>query len=871
MRKKLTYTRKEKTLLRQLFIGGFVVGLLFSLYAVFTLASAIQDVPFGQNKFSYMNDTYPVIYIAWIIPFLFGGIAYYFATIFFLKKKEYERNLNKKNEIITNNALFAKSIGEGDFDNVDFGKLNKTDLLTKSLIMMRNNLIKNNEIEKRNIWINEGKEAISVELRKHSDLNELSFNVLKKIIDYCDLIQGRFYIYDDKEEQFNLSAAYAYKRKKFIRQHFKIGEGLIGQAVFERLSIYRTEIPEKYVSISSGIISDKKPGSLFIMPLISEDKVHGIIEIADIQNHIPGKVRELMESLSTIIGQVLFSVRVNMNTEKLLHEAQVLTEELRENEEELQQNAEEMRMTHEELERSNAELERQVQEVESSKTRLHSLLENASEIITIFDTNGKIKYESPSSEYILGFKNEDSIGTDPLLRISQDHIPLVKQKIQELYKYPNKTVTYTFKHLKKDGSEVWVETTGKNMLNNLAIEGLIFNTRDITLQMMAEKDRRLKGQMQALSENSPDLIIRFGRFGKFHYINPKVEEYLGFKAKELQAKKLSETSIESGIKEFFTDRIEVTKATLQKSEIEYEMHLGNKNKFLKVSCIPEFNDEKELESILLVAHDISDIKAIEKEITEKNLKLTESINYAQRIQTAILPKEDILNQYFKDSFMFYKARDVVSGDFPWFKKNENGLYLAAVDCTGHGVPGALLSFIGYFLLNDIVNSNPQAKASDILDIFDKEVKRTLKQDKGSRNTRDGMDIAFCQFNNDLDKLYYAGAHRPLYILRDKELIHISGNRRAIGGITPKKKIKDFVLHEIDLKKGDRIFIFSDGLSDQFKEGSFEKFQEKQVRKIISDNYNVDFKEMHTIFADSLAEWQGNYRQIDDILLIGIEI
>lgn len=871
MRKKLKYTRKEKTLLRQLFIGGFVIGLLFSLYAVFTLASAIQDVPFGQDKFSYMNDTYPVIYIAWIIPFAFGGIAYYFATIFFLKKKEYERNLNKKNEIITNNALFAKSIGEGDFDNVDFGKLNRTDLLTKSLIMMRNNLIKNNEIEKRNIWINEGKEAISVELRKHSDLNELSFNVLKKIIDYCDLIQGRFYIYDDKEEQFNLSAAYAYKRKKFIRQHFKIGEGLIGQAAFERLSIYRTEIPENYVSISSGIISDKKPGSLFIIPLISEDKVHGIIEIADIQNHIPGKVRELMESLSTIIGQVLFSVRVNMNTEKLLHEAQVLTEELRENEEELQQNAEEMRMTHEELERSNAELERQVQEVESAKTRLHSLLENASEIITIFDTNGRIKYESPSSEYILGFKNEESIGTDPLLRVSKDHIPLVKQKIQELYQSPSKTVTYTFKHLKKDGSEVWVETTGKNMLNNPAIEGLIFNTRDITLQMMAEKDRRLKGQMQALSENSPDLIIRFGRLGKFHYTNPKVEEYLGFTAKELQAKTLPETSIESGIKEFFTDRIEVTKATLQKSEIEYEMHLDNKNKFLKVSCIPEFNDEKELESILLVAHDISDIKAIEKEITEKNLKLTESINYAQRIQTAILPKEDILNQYFKDSFMFYKARDVVSGDFPWFKKNENGLYLAAVDCTGHGVPGALLSFIGYFLLNDIVNSNPQAKASDILDIFDKEVKRTLKQDKGSRNTRDGMDIAFCQFNNDLDKLYYAGAHRPLYILRGQELIHISGNRRAIGGITPKKKIKDFELHEIDLKKGDRIFIFSDGLSDQFKEGSFEKFQEKQVRKIISDNYNVDFKEMHTIFADSLAEWQGNYRQIDDILLIGIEI
>jgi PAS domain S-box-containing protein len=865
------YSKQETILLKQLFAGGLIIGLLFTAYILFTVYSTIENVPQGVNKAIYMHESHPSLFIAWLIPLILGSTAYYFATVFFKKKNHYEYKLEKKNNIITNNALFAKSIGEGDFEKSDFGNLNKDDLLTRSLIMMRNNLVKNREKETTNIWINEGKEIISDELRKHNDLKELSFNVIKKILDYCDITQGRFYIYDEESENFNLTAAYAYKRKKFIYQSFKTGEGLIGQAAYERLSIYRTEIPEGFVSITSGIITDKKPGSLFIMPLISESKVQGIIEIADIKDFIPQKVISLMEDLGPIIGQVLFSVQVNLNTEKLLHEAQVLAEELKENEEELQQNAEEMRMTHEELEKSNNELERQIQEVESAKTRLHSLLENASEIITIFDARGKIKYESPSAEKILGFNPEKVIGMNATERIPNEFLSLVKSNFVKLHKYPNEKVTYTFKHYTSTGSEIWMETTGKNMLDNPAIEGLIFNTRDITLQMMAEKDRRLKSQMQALSENSPDLIMRFGRKGKFHYANPKVEEYLPYKPEELLGLNIDEINISDEFRTFIKERINSTSNVLKKQETEFEIMIDSVNHYLKVSSIPEFNEEKELESILIVAHDISDIKAIEKEIIEKNLKLTESINYAQRIQTAILPKDDILSKYFSNSFIFYKARDVVSGDFPWFKQNENGIYLAAVDCTGHGVPGALLSFIGYFLLNDIVNQNPKAKAAEILTIFDKEVKRTLKQENGSRNTRDGMDIAFCQFSNDLKKLYFAGAHRPLYIQRGDELIHISGNRRAIGGITPKKKAKDFVLHEIDLLKNDRIFIFSDGLSDQFKEGSFEKFQEKQVRNIISSNPNVDLKEMHTIFAEKLANWQGNYRQIDDILLIGIQI
>jgi PAS domain S-box-containing protein len=864
-------TFRENAFVLQIVTGGFIIGLLLGIFFIFSIASTITEVPDELSKFKYMHQQFPSIYLAWLLPVLFSATGYYFANMFIQRKKQYEQILDEKNTIITNNALFAKSIGEGDFDNTTFGALNKQDLLTRSLYLMRENLIRNKEIEQRNIWINEGKEHISIELRKNTDLESLSFNVLKELVDFCGLIQGRFYIWNSEESTLNLSAAYAYKRKKYINQVFKIGEGLIGQAAFERQSIYRVEIPAEYVSITSGILGDKKPGSLFIMPLISEQQIQGVIEVANIQDHIPSKVIELIEQLGPIIGQVLFSVSVNEKTEKLLEEAQILTEELRENEEELHQSAEEMRMTHEELAKSNEELELQIQEVEASKTRLHSLLQNASEIISIYDDRGRIKYISPSVEQILGFSPTEMLGKSSINKIHKEYVGKVKESFIELYNNPQKTLSYTFKHLKKDGSEVYVETTGRNMLDNPAIGGLIFNTRDISIQRIAEKDRRLKSQMQALSENSPDLIIRFSKKGKFHYCNPKVQEYLGYSPTELQGKNIDEVDISANLVEFLHERIDSTIERLRKLEIEFTIKTLEKEKILKVSSIPEYNDEKELETILVVAHDLTEIKAIEKEIIEKNNKLTESINYAQRIQTAILPKPSILNKKFADSFVYYVPRDVVSGDFPWYKETQHGIYLAAVDCTGHGVPGALLSFIGYFLLNNIVSINTTAKAAEILELFDHQVKATLQQDNGNVSTRDGMDIAFCQFSPDLSKLYYAGAHRPLYVVRNGELMHFSGDRRAIGGVMSKKRSKEFSLHEIDLQKGDRIFIFSDGLTDQFKEGSLDKFKENQIRECVQNYSTTPMKELHEHLATKLNNWKGSYRQIDDILLIGVEI
>ena len=182
---------------------------------------------------------------------------------------------------------------------------------------------------------------------------------------------------------------------------------MIGQCAYEKDYIYRTEIPNDYFTIKSGLLGEKKPASLLIVPLISEEMLQGVVEIASLNPEIPEQSIELVKELGRIIARTVFNLRVNQRTEKLLAESQKMTIDLRENEEKLKENAEEMRVTQEELKLSNEQLESQVKEVENAHKRLHWLLENASEIISIYDKDLRNTYTSPSVTRILGYTPEE--------------------------------------------------------------------------------------------------------------------------------------------------------------------------------------------------------------------------------------------------------------------------------------------------------------------------------------------------------------------------------------------------------------------------------------------------------------------------------
>ncbi|NJK85070.1 MAG: PAS domain S-box protein [Bacteroidales bacterium] len=672
-------------------------------------------------------------------------------------------------------------------------------------------------------------------------------------------MQGALYIFDEEKKLLRNLATYAYNRKKYINQEFKIGYGLIGQCAYEMDYIYRTEIPDDYVSITSGILGDQKPQSILLVPLINDEKLQGVIEFASVEPAIPELTIKFLKELGEIISRTLFNLKVTQRTEQLLKESQQMTIELQENEEQLRQNAEEMRATQEELRKSNEQLESKIQEVENAQKRLYSLLENASEIISIYDENMNMTYESPSVAKILGYSPDEMMGGKDMDRLTRKGEASIREMFKSLLSKPDEPVTIQYTYMKKDGQKIFIESTGRNLLHDTAIRGIIVNSTDITERKRAEREERLKSKMQSLSENSLDIIIRLSMVGQFFYANPVVKSYIGIDPKDLINKTLNDINCPETLYNYFKNSIESIKLKSIKQNTELTIttmiDAVASERIMSFDAIPEYN-ENELETILFVGHDITEAKQIELEIQDKNRKIEDSINYAERIQSSILPDNNLIRLALPKSFIFYVPRDVVSGDFPWYFKRDDDVYIAVVDCTGHGVPGALLSFIGYFSLNNIVDHARKLSASEVLDELHYTVRKTLKQDMEDAEARDGMDIAFCKINYKEKELQFSGAHRPLYLLRGDELIEYKGDRKAIGGIPHRKKEEqNFTNHVININRGDRIFFFSDGLTDQLGGDEEKKYSPKRVRDLIVENKHLTMEKLNVYFVDDFNKWK----------------
>jgi len=830
----------------------------------------IQDLPISFNSIASIHKTNKIFWVIDFIPLLLGSIALFIVYKFRIKVIEYKNEIKKRDENIDKIASFAKKIGEGDYD-VSINSNNTDDLLSASLHLMRDNLKKNKNREQEQNWIAEGKDVIQNILRIQNNINTLVYEVIVALIKYINVAQGAIYLFDDESKLLINKATYAYNRKKFINQEFKVGYGLVGQCAYEMDVIYRTEIPDDYTTITSGILGDKKPKSLVLVPLITDEKLQGVMEFASIRDEILNTTIEFLKELGEIIARTVYNLKVSQRTEKLLKESQEMTEELRENEEELRQNAEEMRSTHEELEKSNEKLAAQVLEVEKAQKRQYSLLENASEVISIYDKEVNLTYISPSVTKIYGYTPDEMIKGKDMDRLTRKGEAELREMFKMLLENPKQSQNLQYTYMKKDGKKIFIETIGRNLLADPAIHGIILNSQDITARKKAEKEERMRSKMQSLSENSTDMILRLNPAGQFFYANPVVEHYLGYAPKELMNKTINQIELNETLNNYFTETINEIKYSLNKStkEIKFETKsLGER--IISVDAIPEFN-ENELETILFVNHDITEAKRIEMEIQDKNRKITESINYAQRIQSSIIPTTKLLQEYLPQSFIYYKARDVVSGDFPWLFKKDDVIYVAAVDCTGHGVPGALLSFIGYFLLNNVVDHDEDLTAGTICDRLHHGVRTTLRQDRVDADARDGMDIAFCKINLKKKELQYAGAHRPLFQLRGNEIMEYKGDRKAIGGIPHRKKIEqDFTNYKINIAKGDKIFFFSDGITDQVGGPKMKKYSPGRIKDIILEHSEYSMPKYANHFAKDFTEWKKDYKQIDDVLLIGIE-
>src|SRR5690554_1455178 len=844
------------------YLSAIVLLLLLLSWAGFT---SFMNVSFSFTHIIRIHRFFPV----WVIDmFILGFPFIVIVTKNTLKNHSYklQKELEEKTRLYHHNIELANALMENNWEPVEV----VDDLLSKKLLDLGQNIRESKKKEDQQNWITRGKETVSEVLRNAQNLDDLSFNTIKSIIHYMDAVQGAFYILN--ENTLKRTAMYAYGRRRFEYDEIAIGKGLVGAAAYERAMIYRTEIPDDYYSITSGLLGEQKPRSIIIIPLIQEENLQGVMEIAFLHTEVNGYKRRFANEISSMIGQTIYSLKVTAHTKQLLKESQQMTSTLRENEEQLRQNAREMIAAQEELEKSNKLLESQIQEVANSRKRLEALLTNASEFISIYNQNQELLFESPSVKRILGFNDDDEImGMDPKI-LTPRGLRTINNLFQYLLDTPGGEQSAQYTYLRKNGEKLFLETKGKNLLHDPAIKGIIFNTQDITERKRAEKEERMKSRMQSLSENSPDMIIRINLLGKLVYVNPAVARFVEVAPQELVKKRINELEIDARFIEFAEEALRNIRQNQEQTITEVTMNAQEGERIMEIKSIPELGEEGELETILFVAHDMTEFKKIEQDIKEKNKKISDSINYAQRIQTSILPQTRHIQEYFPRSFIFYRPKDVVSGDFPWFFQKEGISYIAAVDCTGHGVPGALISFIGYFLLNNIVNAQTDYMAAQILDELHQQVRTTLKQDQEGALGRDGMDLALLIVDKEKQTLQFSGAHRPLFLVRNGELNEYNGSRKAIGGIPLRKKIeKDFENHIIDYEPGDQLFIFSDGLPDQIGGPDRKKFQPRRIREILAAEPGTSMAHFSRAFSQEFYDWMGDEKQVDDVLLIGIEL
>jgi serine phosphatase RsbU (regulator of sigma subunit) len=254
---------------------------------------------------------------------------------------------------------------------------------------------------------------------------------------------------------------------------------------------------------------------------------------------------------------------------------------------------------------------------------------------------------------------------------------------------------------------------------------------------------------------------------------------------------------------------------------------------------------------------------------EKNKNITDSINYAKRIQLAKLPRKEEIYASLPQSFILFKPKDIVSGDFYFFHKTNQSVFIVAADCTGHGVPGAFMSMIGSEKLADAVAHN--SDTSEILKHLNKGIKNSLHQSNSDESTRDGMDVAICSIDTEQHIVRYAGANRPLWIIRKEHAVveEIKGTRKAIGGFT--EDDQHFDSHELKLQAGDTFYIATDGYADQFGGESGKKLMTKKFKEILLDIQDKPMQEQKKHLNKFIENWKAEAEQVDDILVIGVRL
>jgi serine phosphatase RsbU (regulator of sigma subunit) len=288
--------------------------------------------------------------------------------------------------------------------------------------------------------------------------------------------------------------------------------------------------------------------------------------------------------------------------------------------------------------------------------------------------------------------------------------------------------------------------------------------------------------------------------------------------------------------------------------------------FLIIFVVVNFREKQLQEKNRILEEKVRERTA---EIEAQKEEITSSIEYASRIQMAMLPVSSLFTESFSDFFIIYKPRDIVSGDFYWIGEDEKHIFLTVADCTGHGVPGAFMSALGISILNEIVTHNDDLQANVILNQLREKIKNSLHQTGKEGEAADGMDISLCVLKKTRKSLQFSGAYNPLFFCNNGDLKEFKADRMPIGIHYGDEA--SFTNHEVGIRKGDVVYLMSDGLTDQFGGADGTKFKKAQLKNILTEIHIKPMAEQKKIIESEFLKWKGKNEQVDDITIIGVRI
>lgn len=565
-----------------------------------------------------------------------------------------------------------------------------------------------------------------------------------------------------------------------------------------------------------------------------------------------------------VISSILFLQNINLTNELKLQET---NNNLAASEEELKQQNEEISAINENLREQQKIILEQNKKIKISEKRFKNIATLIPEIVFEADINGKLTYVSnhffENTFYTQEDVNEGIIYTNLLSKKSFHEIRrqiILLRKIKELR---NLKVEIN----RKDGTSFYALISIN--LNKFGYRGLII---DISEREKINEEMR---KLIVAVEQSDSTIVITNTLGEIEYINPIFSKLTGYTKEEVLGQNPRILKSEHHNKAFYkTLWTRIIAGHMWKGTFKNRKKNGDVY-WEQATISPIKNSVGEITNFVAVKEDITKRKESEKKLGEafitirkKNEDITKSINYAKLIQTAILPSENILKNNFAEYFIFNKPKDIVGGDFYYFHENEINVTLAVADSTGHGVPGGFMTMLGHAFLDDIVNRKNTTTTGEILDKLRENIINSLGQSYDNTGSKDGMDISICKIEKNSLKTQFSGAYNPILIINELQTRIIKADKMPIGVYI---KMKPFTTEELQLKKNDLIYMFTDGFQDQFGGEKNQKYMARNFRNLLSSNKNKSLNIQNEIIENELNIWKGNKSQLDDILILGLKI